>query len=83
MGVHAVKLLTLLIDHGANVNAVSSGWTLLHSAVGTTLVDVRADMIALLVRRGANVEAIDDKGRTPLQLAKECGCDEALCNLLG
>ncbi len=56
-----------LLDEGANVNATSKGrGTVLHGAA----LKGQSDLVELLVKRGAAVNAKDDKyGATPLHLA--------------
>jgi ankyrin repeat protein len=58
----------LLIEYGANVNQVlpeSEAMTILHQVVAQK----DAEMVYLLLRAGANVDAYDDVGRTPLSYA--------------
>ncbi len=56
-----------MIDKGANVNACDTlqRWTVLHHAV----VGCGHEVVALLVKSGAKLDAKDRDGRTPLQLA--------------
>jgi uncharacterized protein len=62
----AVKTAAYLLDHGADVNAAGQfGWTALHSASYQGLNDV----IDLLVRKGAKVDAMDSLGQTPLSIS--------------
>jgi ankyrin repeat protein len=63
---HNVPILDLLIRHGANVNARTSG--------GNTALNVAAamgheDVVAALIRAGADVNAADAHGWTPLMSA--------------
>jgi ankyrin repeat protein len=56
-----------LLDHGANVNDLANdGETLLHS---WSKVGARAESIPVLVKYGANVNAKDRFGNTPLHAA--------------
>lgn len=69
-----IETARLLIERGADVTIrrgdngwPRAGWTALHYAAGRGLVE----LIELLIARGANPAAIDDKGRTPLDVAIE------------
>jgi ankyrin repeat protein len=80
--------LTLLLDAGANVNAKG------RKACATPLIAAAArnapDAVRLLVRRGADIDACDEQGRTALMIAAwhghprsvqallECGADHSL-----
>lgn len=60
--------LTDLLGNGADVNAAQAGGSsVLHAAVG------RRDeaLVRVAIRKGADVEALDDRGRTPRALATE------------
>jgi uncharacterized protein len=62
----AVETARYLLEHGADVNAVGEfGWTPLHAASYQGLTGV----IELLVSKGANLEAKDKLGQTPLSIA--------------
>lgn len=64
----------LLIDSGANVNAVDSGRgrTPLHQVVSNgSLNDERRAILVLLLDKGAKVDVRDKEGKTPLALALE------------
>ena len=66
--------LEALLDGGASINLpakASNGVTPLHAAAAAG----HADAAAMLVRRGANVEARDQNGHTPLDLASQLGHD--------
>jgi uncharacterized protein len=54
----------LLLEHGADVNAVTNGSTLLHQSI-----DRGEAFVRLLVGRGARLELKDASGRTPLDIA--------------
>ena len=69
-----VETARLLIDHAADVNArrggsgwPRAGWTALHYAAGYGFLD----LIEPLLERGAAVDAKDDEGRTPVEVAIE------------
>ena len=71
-----VEVAKLLLAHGADVTArrggknfPRAGWTALHYAAGYGLVE----LIAPFLERGADVNARDDEGRTPLRVAVEGG----------
>ena len=58
----------MLITKGANVNARGKhGMTPLHEAATKAHLDV----IALLIAMGAEVNAVDEMGRPPLDLANK------------
>jgi ankyrin repeat protein len=62
----AVETVKLLLDKGLDVNAAGQyGWTALHAATYQGLSDV----IELLFSRGANIDAMDAFGQTPLSIA--------------
>lgn len=69
-----VDTARLLIERGADVNVrrggngwPRTGWTALHYAAGYGLVE----LVELLIARGGDVNAVDDVGRTPLDVAIE------------
>ena len=66
-----VDMAKEFIEHGADVNkAGHNGFSPLHTAVAVASVEC----MKLLMREGANIEAKDDKGLTPLfyAFAKHC-----------
>jgi ankyrin repeat protein len=77
-----IDIMQVLLDHGANPNARckdnstplhhSSWWTTKHYADRKGTVEGTH----LLLKHGAIIDAEDDKGRTPLQLALEHGRDD-------
>lgn len=62
-----IAAVTLLLDHGADVNATTTaGSTPLHKAA----VLGNADLVRLLLAHGANVNATNSGGQTPLTHAR-------------
>lgn len=81
----AEEILTLLLDHGANfdrawdlplfvepggIRSDSIGMTALHVCA---MKNASVAIVSLLVRRGANIEALLSSGETPLNLAVRNG----------
>ena len=67
------QMVQLLLKHGANPNARSRLKTPLHLAsMNADLLDVSR----LLLEHGADLDAKDEGGKTPLQLSLENGHDE-------
>ncbi|MBZ3880416.1 Ankyrin repeat and SOCS box protein 3 [Sciurus carolinensis] len=71
-----IDVLRLLLRHGANVNGSHSmcGWNSLHQAS----FQENAEIIKLLLKKGANKECQDDFGITPLFVAAQYGKLESL-----
>ncbi|XP_064428587.1 ankyrin repeat and SOCS box protein 3 isoform X4 [Mirounga angustirostris] len=71
-----IDVLRLLLRHGANVNGSHSmcGWNALHQAT----FQENAEIIKLLLKKGANKECQDDFGITPLFVAAQYGKLESL-----
>lgn len=62
----AIKTVTFLVEHGSQVNGAGQfGWTAVHSAAYMGLNDV----IEYLAGKGANLDAKDEFGQTPLSIA--------------
>lgn len=84
-----VETARLLVAHGANVKArrggkgwPRAGWTALHYAAAYGFLD----LIDLLIERNADVEARDDEGRRPLDVAieeKQTAAEQRLRELAG
>ncbi|XP_076990328.1 ankyrin repeat and SOCS box protein 3 [Tamandua tetradactyla] len=75
-----IDVLRLLLRHGANVNGSHSmcGWNALHQAS----FQENAEIIKLLLKKGANKECQDDFGITPLFVAAQYGKLESLSILI-
>ncbi|HEY3377916.1 MAG TPA: ankyrin repeat domain-containing protein [Armatimonadota bacterium] len=75
-----VDTLTILLDHGAKPNMRDfQGETLLHIAV----MDGQCDMVKVLLKHKAPIDATDVSHETPLMLAKRYHRDEILNVLCG
>jgi ankyrin repeat protein len=67
------KVIDLLIDSGADLNAVNSiGQTALHFAAASFWAE-NLEIVKSLVARGANVNSKDDQGRRPFEMASTKG----------
>ncbi|XP_040849671.1 ankyrin repeat and SOCS box protein 3 isoform X1 [Ochotona curzoniae] len=75
-----IDTLKLLLRHGANVNGSHSmcGWNSLHQAS----FQGNAEIIKLLLKKGASQECQDDFGITPLFVAAQYGKLESLSILI-
>ncbi|XP_032733679.1 ankyrin repeat and SOCS box protein 3 isoform X3 [Lontra canadensis] len=75
-----IDVLRLLLRHGANVNGSHSmcGWNALHQAT----FQENAEIIKLLLKKGASKECQDDFGITPLFVAAQYGKLESLSILI-
>jgi hypothetical protein len=58
------QAIRLLLERGADVNAVTNGATLLHQSI-----DRGEAFVRLLAERGARLDVKDASGRTPLDIA--------------
>lgn len=71
----AGRSVTELLGNGADVNAPQlGGSSILHGAAATG----SEYLAALAIRKGGNVDARDEAGRTPLDLARELGHQKAV-----
>lgn len=81
-----IDTVAVLVSHGASVNAVTStaggGTTPLHSAALQAVVTGSVEIIAILAAVGADLEAADHEGNTPLHVAAANGHTEAIELLL-
>jgi ankyrin repeat protein len=72
-----IELAEFLLEKGAEIDELNTseyygGYTPLFWAVD----DNNKELVSFLVKNGANVNAISNKGKTPLSLAEEGGYDE-------
>lgn len=84
------EIVDMLLDEGASVNASAEGMTALHAATivesrgsykgvkPTEDLGIRAEVVKLLLQRGANANVTGLKGITPLHCAAEFGNTEAI-----
>lgn len=77
-GKRAIDMVNILLDKGARVNAVDTGF---HggTALSEAVVNGNKDLVALLLQRGANKEIRNKYGKSLSQLAK----DPEIKDLLG
>ena len=62
----APSLAKVLLEHGVDVNVAGQyGWTALHAATYQGINDV----MQYLIDKGANIDAMDAFGQTPLSIA--------------
>lgn len=72
------NLVELIVDRGADLNATTRGFTPLMSAAWNG----RVEIMRILIKSGADINARDDYGRTPLMLAVSHNKVEAVKLLL-
>ena len=86
------EIIILLLENGADINFQQySGFSALHHAVDSEIdgtlqtygnvEETPIDLITLLLENGADVNSKLDCGSTPLDIAKEYGCNK-IVNLL-
>ncbi len=72
-----VAATKFLLDHGADINAVSAaGQTAMHFAAQATDANFPQpsdDLVKLLVSRGAKLDVVDKQGRSPIEMAQGKG----------
>jgi ankyrin repeat protein len=74
-------VVQLLLEHGASVNARNKrGWTPLHSASASE--ETPPDVVASLLKLGADVDALDNDNMTPLLCAFEWYGSNEIAQLL-
>jgi ankyrin repeat protein len=68
-----------LIDAGANIHARSIfGATPLHLAISSVVTEASLETVRILLSAGADTNAADQDGRTPLDKARDGGHPELL-----
>ena len=80
-----VKVVQLLLEHGANINMRNEGHTPLHrvlAGLDDDCGDYFFDTIQLLLEHGADVDALGDAQSTPLHVASKYGSAKATWLLL-
>jgi ankyrin repeat protein len=65
-----LEVARVLLDAGADPNERRGGRCLLHEAARMRYTDRAAGLVEELLARGADPGALDDQGRTPLQVAE-------------
>lgn len=59
--------ISTLLEHGIDINASNRGWTPLHLAA----LNGHTDIASILLNKGANVAAINEDGKSPLDIARD------------
>jgi hypothetical protein len=75
-----LRCVQILLDAGARVNGPPDSWAPLHGAVwgSDTTGSKSEDCISALLRAGADINALDHRGRSPLYLAMVVETDQRL-----
>jgi Ankyrin repeats (3 copies) len=71
-----LKEVQMLLEHNADIHIRDRGRTSFHAAAGSRLHRGRIDIMQVMLDHGAIIDAEDDNGKTPLQLALERGRDD-------
>lgn len=71
------SILDQLVAAGADIHLRSAGTTALHQAVGSNFSEGVRRLLAL----GVDAQQLDSRGRSPEQLAEECGFEESVAAL--
>jgi hypothetical protein len=82
MDTGAWKSVKVLLDYGANVNAESDGKRILDSAVRPRSPACPMDVLQAILKAGAEIDVIPQKGHPPLQWAISTGNILAVLHLL-
>jgi ankyrin repeat protein len=75
-----VDAARLLLDHGAEVNAVSQN-ALTNTPLHAATAGKHADVALLLIEHGADGHTADSGGYTPLQIARQNGLTEVAATI--
>lgn len=59
--------ISTLLEHGIDINATNRGWTALHLAA----LNGHTDIASILLNKGASTQAVNEEGRTALDIARQ------------
>ncbi len=59
--------ISILLEYGIDINARNHGWGALHLAA----LNGHTDIVSILLNKGAETEAVNEEGRTPLDIARQ------------
>jgi Ankyrin repeats (3 copies)/Ankyrin repeats (many copies) len=71
-----LKEVQMLLEHNADIHIRFAGKTPLHAAADSVVLRDQVDIMQVLLDHGAIIDAEDNTGKTPLQLALEKGRDD-------